>query len=178
MLISYKTRISAEGYLVAKRKHKFSCTVCEKNCSVNQQSVCCTQCLSWGHGKCNGTSKADFDILSEEDDDMPFHCILCAIHNDAENISYGYSSASELLDLYGVDLPSQQPLLPYYNVWSKLNKMPNMTDFDMNETLAHTINSRYMEAQLVRLPFMSTVHQIINLERIYLFVKMNLKWLV
>ena len=30
-----------------KRKHKFPCTVCEKNCSVNQQSIYCTQCLRW-----------------------------------------------------------------------------------------------------------------------------------
>ena len=64
-------------------------------------------------------------MLSEEDDDMPFHCILCAIHNNAENFPYGYLSTSELLHLYGVDLPSQLALLPSYDVRSKLNKMPN-----------------------------------------------------
>ena len=129
----------------AKRKHKFPCLVCEKNCNVNQQSIFCTQCLSRVHRKCNGTSKTDFDILSEEEDDMPFHCILCAIHNNAENFPYGCLSTSELLDLYGVDLPSQLAFLRSYDVLSKLNKMPNMTDFDMDENLAHTINSRYME---------------------------------
>ena len=46
----------------------------------------------------------------------------------------------ELLDLYGVDLPSQLALLPSYDVRSKLHKIPNMTDFDMDENLAHTIN--------------------------------------
>ena len=76
---------------------------------------------------------------------MPFHRILCVIHNNAENFPYGYLSASELLDLYGVDLPSQLALLPSYDVCSKLNKMPDMTDFDMDENLAHKINSRYME---------------------------------
>ena len=129
----------------AKRKHKFPCIVCEKNCNVNQQSIYYTQCLNWVHGKSNGTSKADFDILSEEDDDMPFHCILCVIHNNAENFPYGYLSTSELLDLYRVDLPSQLPLLRSYDVRSKLSKMPNMTDFDMDENLAHKINSRYLE---------------------------------
>ena len=129
----------------AKRKHKFPCIVCEKNCNVNQQSIYCTQCLNWVHRKCNGTSKADFDILSEEDDDMPFHCILCVIHNNAENFPYGYLSNSELLDLHGVDLPSQLALLQSYDVCSKLSKMPTMTDFDMDENLAHKINSRYME---------------------------------
>ena len=76
---------------------------------------------------------------------MPFHCILCAIHNNAENFPYGYLSTSELLDVYGVDLHSQLALLRLYDVRSKLNKMPSMTDFDMDENLAHTINSRYME---------------------------------
>ena len=76
---------------------------------------------------------------------MPFHCILCVIHNNAENFPYGYLSTSELLDLYGVDLPSQLALLRSYDVRSKLSKMPNMTNFDMDENLAHKINSRYME---------------------------------
>ena len=93
----------------------------------------------------DGTSKADFDILSEEDDDMPFHFILCVIHNNAENCPDGYLSTSELLDLYGVDLPSQLALLRSYDVRPKLSKMPDMTDFDIDENLAHTINSRYME---------------------------------
>ena len=47
----------------AKRKHKFPCIVCEKNCNVNQQSIYYAQCLSWVHRKCNGTCKADSDEL-------------------------------------------------------------------------------------------------------------------
>ena len=81
--------------------------------------------------------------MSEEDDDMPFQCILCAIYNNAENFPYGYLST--LLDPYGVGLPSQLALLQFYDVRSKLNKMPDTTDFGMDENLAHTINSRYME---------------------------------
>ena len=129
----------------ANKKHKFPCIVCEKNCNVNQQSIYCTQCNNWVHRICNGTSKAEFDMLSEEDDDIPFHCILCAIQNNADNFPYGYLSSSELLDLYGIDLPSQLSLLPSYDVRSKLNKMPNMSDFDVDENLAHTIDSRYFE---------------------------------
>ena len=52
----------------ANKKHKFPCIVCEKNCNVNQQSIYCTQCNNWVHRICNGTSKAEFDMLSEEDD--------------------------------------------------------------------------------------------------------------
>ena len=38
----------------------------------------------------NGTSKAEFDILSKEADEVPFHCIVCIIQNNADTFSLGY----------------------------------------------------------------------------------------
>ena len=63
-----------------ERNHKFPCPICDKNCNENQQSIYCSQCNNWVHRKCNGTSKAEFDILSDEPDDVPFYCFLGIIH--------------------------------------------------------------------------------------------------
>ena len=112
---------------------------------MNQQSIYCTQCSNWVRRKCNGTSKAEFDILAKKADGIPFHCILCSIQNNAEVIPFGYSSSSALLDLFGTDLPSQLALLPTFETRSKLSNLPNLNDFDMDDNLIHTIDSKYYE---------------------------------
>ena len=50
---------------------------------------------------------------------------------------------SELLDLYGVDLPSQLASLPSLEITSRLEKLPHLQDFDLDENLVHSINSNY-----------------------------------
>ena len=52
--------------------------------------VQCSICKNWAHRKCNGITKAEFDILVEEDDDIPFHCILCNIKNNADIFPFGF----------------------------------------------------------------------------------------
>ena len=54
-----------------------------------------------------GTSVREFDILIEEDDNLPWQCILCAIGEMASKFPFGYLSKMELSDIYGIDLPSQ-----------------------------------------------------------------------
>ena len=104
-----------------KKNYKFPYPVCEKNCNRNQQSVQCSPCKNWVHRKCNGITKAEFDILVEEDDDIPFHCFLCTIKNNADILYFGFLSKSELLDLHGIDMPSQLAMLPSFAVCSKLS---------------------------------------------------------
>ena len=109
----------------------------------NQQSVQCPLCKNWVHRKCNNITKAEFDILVDEDDDIPFHCILCNIKNNADIFPFGFLSKSELLDLHGIDMPSQLAMLPSFAVRSKLSKLPSLNDFDLDENLTYTINSKY-----------------------------------
>ena len=40
---------------------------------------------------------------------------------------------SDLLELNGIDLPSQLELLGSYELKSRLAKLPNLQDFDMDE---------------------------------------------
>ena len=129
---------------IIKRITSFHSLYAKKNWNKNQQSVQCSLCKNWVHRKCNGITKAEFDILVEEDDDIPFHCFVCNIKNNADIFPFGILSKSELLDLYGVDMPSQLAMLPSFAVRSKLSKMPSLNDFDIDENLTlSTINSKY-----------------------------------
>ena len=56
----------------------------------------------------------EFDILIEEDDNLPWQCILCVIDEMASKFPFVYLSKMELNDIYGLDFPSQLQLLPSY----------------------------------------------------------------
>ena len=56
---------------------------------------------------------------------------------------YFFLDKSELLDLNGIDLPSQLNFLESYEIKSKLTNMPNLHDFDMDDNLIHKVNSKY-----------------------------------
>ena len=51
----------------------------------------------------------------------------------------------ELLDLNGIDLPSQLQLLASYELKSRLKTMPNLHNCDMDENVVHTVNSNYYD---------------------------------
>ena len=56
---------------------------------------------------------------------------------------FGLSSKSELLQLNGIDLPSQLASLPAYEILSRLDNLPRLNDFDLDENLMHSIGSKY-----------------------------------
>ena len=51
----------------------------------------------------------------------------------------------ELLDLNGTDLPSQLSLLPSYDIRSKLQTIPTLNDFDIDENYLQAIDSKYYD---------------------------------
>ena len=79
----------------------------------------------------------------QEDDSIPWYCLPCQIVNWADTFPFGFLTKSELLDLYGVDLPSQLASLPSLEITSRLEKLPHLQDFDLDENLVHSINSNY-----------------------------------
>ena len=70
-------------------------------------------------------------------------CLTCKIKQNAGIFPFGLLSKFELLDLYGIDLPSLVETLPCFETRSKHTKLPNMSDFDIDENLISTISSRY-----------------------------------
>ena len=63
---------------------KFRCSICDKNCNKNQDAIYCTSCSQWVHRKYNCTSKTEYEKLSDEPDDAPFHCMLCVMKENSE----------------------------------------------------------------------------------------------
>ena len=52
---------------------------------------------------------------------------------------------SDLLDLNGIDLPSQLKLLGSYEIKSRQTNLPSLQDFDMDENVIHKVNSKYYD---------------------------------
>ena len=51
----------------------------------------------------------------------------------------------ELLDLNGIDLPYQPNLLPSYDIRSKLQNIPTLNDFDVDENYLQAVDSKYYD---------------------------------
>ena len=117
--------------------------MCSKNVNKNQKAIQCNQCDFWFHASCNGISKKEYESFVQEDDSVPWYCLPCQILNWAEIFPFGLLTQSELLELYGVDLPSQLTSLPQLETYSRLENLPHLNDFDLDENLVHTINSKY-----------------------------------
>ena len=72
-----------------KRKFKFPCGICEKSVNKNQKSVYCNSWNHWVHKLCEDLSDDEFLRLVEEDDEIPWSCLLCQIKHTAEIFPFG-----------------------------------------------------------------------------------------
>ena len=70
--------------------------------------------------------------------------MLCIMKENSQIFPFFFFDKSQLLQLNGIDLPSQLKLLESYDVKSKLTSMPGLHDFDMDENLIHKVNSNIM----------------------------------
>ena len=92
-----------------------------------------------------GTSVKEYKVLMEEDENIPWQCIICDIDEMALKFPFGYLSKVELNDLYGIVLPSHLQLLPSYEIRSKLSKIPTLDNFDLDENYVQSVNSKYYD---------------------------------
>ena len=83
----------------------------------------------WVHRNCSGTSVREYEALIDEDDSIPWQCILCNLENMGSKFPFGYLSEIELHDLYGLNFPSQLQLLPSYELRSKLSHISILDNF-------------------------------------------------
>ena len=129
------------------RTCKDPCSICSKNVNKNQKAIECKECLMWSHASCNGIGKTEYVKLVAEADDVPWYCIPCLILANAENFPFGFLSKTQLCELYGNDSPSQVDTLPSFEILSKLNNIPSLNSFDIDEKFVHTIDSKYYRVQ-------------------------------
>ena len=118
-----------------KRACKYPCSVCSKSVNKNQKAIQFDHCNSWSHASCNGISKSEYESLVQEDESIPSHCLPCQTLNCANIFPFSFLSRSELLDINGVDLPSQLTNLLPFEISSRLNNLPNLNDFDLDQNL-------------------------------------------
>ena len=69
---------------------------------------------------------------------------LVSSNKEQKFFLWAFLSKLELCDLNGVDLPSFLRTLPSYDTQSKVSKMPNLGDFDIDENFVQSINSKYL----------------------------------
>ena len=92
---------------------------------------------------CEGLSDDEFQKLVEEDDEVPWFCLVFQMKLNAEIFPFGVLSKFKLSDLYGIDLPSHLETLPSFETRSKLENLPHMNDFDIDDNIVNTIFSKY-----------------------------------
>ena len=78
---------------------------------------------------------------------MMSRCISCIIKQRKEIFPFGFLSKLELRDLNEVDLPSFLSTLPSYDTQSKLIKMPNLGNFDIDKNFVQSMNSKYLNVR-------------------------------
>ena len=86
-----------------KSNIKNPCGICQKSVNKNQHAIYCTVCLRWMHRKYSGTSLKEYEYLNEENDDIPWQCLLCDIDEMAFKFPFSHLSKIELNDLNGLD---------------------------------------------------------------------------
>ena len=69
--------------------------------------------------------------------------MICQIKHNDEIFPFGLLSKLELLDFYGIDLPSYLQTLPSFETHSKLTNLPHMNDFNIDDNLINAVNSKY-----------------------------------
>ena len=97
----------------------------------------------WVHKSCEGLTDGEFQKLVEEDERIPWSCLVCKVKSNAEIFPFCLLSKLDLLDLYGFDLPSHLETPLSFETHSKLVNLPNLNDFDINETVINAVNSKY-----------------------------------
>ena len=85
----------------------------------------------------------NFQKLVEENESIPWSCLVCKIKSNGEIFPFGLLFKLELLDLYGIDIPYHLETLPPFETCSKLVNLPNLNDFDIDENFINAVNSKY-----------------------------------
>ena len=115
------------------------CGICDKNIHGNQRAIFCDNCNFYVHMKCNDISAAEYKELENEPDDVPWFCKNCTM----DMFPFGLLTNEEFLGLRDFDLPSFIDSAPSFEITSNLTKLPNLSDYDIDEHMPQNIDSRY-----------------------------------
>ncbi len=117
----------------------FPCGICHKNIHANQKAIFCNNCSFYVHINCNDISTSEYTELKKEPDDVPWFCKNCT----KSMFPFGSLENEELLGISDLDLPSFIDSTPMFEVTSSLMDLPNLSDYDIDEHMPQSIDSRY-----------------------------------
>ena len=80
-------------------------------------------------------------------DQVPLYCINCEIDKNGLVFPFGNEEDEDLLKTFNFESPSLADSMPSYEITSHLTSLPNMSDYDIDEQMPQTIDSRYLTLQ-------------------------------
>ena len=130
-----------------KSRAKFPCGYCTKNVNTNQKALQCHQCQKWIHIKCNDLTVDEYLIIKDNLSNSKWLCLSCIIINNAKIFPFTFVSNEIILQLNDLPMPSLVDLMPTFEIKSNLQNMPNLYDYDSEESIEININSKYISVQ-------------------------------
>ena len=131
--------------------HPYPCGICKKNVNNNQKAIECTNCKFWVHINCIGTSLDEYnDIITKnallndtEINEDEWLCNKCLISNLAKIFPFGLESNYDLQNIIKTDSLNFLDNLPSYEITSKASDFDLLKQYDIDENMVTSINSRY-----------------------------------
>ena len=119
------------------------CTICLKKVHKNQKDLRCCQCNHQIHIKCNDISPRLYESLKDETFNVNWTCLFCKINNNSNIFPYTLMSDEVLLGTNVTDLPSIVDSLPSLEILSKIQNLPILSDYDIDENFEPDIECDY-----------------------------------
>ena len=118
------------------------CTICQKRVNKNQKAIVCSHCKHEVHIKCNDISPSSYESLDNESLNV-WNCLACTVFINSEMFPFTLVTDEILLGTNVTDLPSIVDSLPTLEILSKLQNLPNLSDYDIDENIEPDINCNY-----------------------------------
>ena len=115
-----------------------------KTVNKNQKALLCGQCRNQIHIKCSDISPSEYESLRVTSN---WTCISCTIQNHSHIFPFTLEADEVLLGTNDTDLPSIVDLLPSLQILSKLQNLPNLSDYDFDENIEPDIDCKYYNVQ-------------------------------
>ena len=115
-----------------------------KSAHKNQKAVLCCQCRNRIYIKCNYVSPAEYESLRAT---TKWTCTPCTIQRHSQIFPFTPETDDVLLRANVTDLPSIVDLLPSLQIPSKLQNLPNLSDYDIDENIEPDIDCNYYNFQ-------------------------------
>ena len=102
------------------------------------------QCRNQIHIKCSDTSPSEYESLRTTSN---WTCISCTIQKLSHIFPFTLEADEVLLGTNDTNLPSIVYLLSSLQVLSKVQNLPNLSDYDMDKKIKPDIDCRYYNVQ-------------------------------